>query len=140
MAFFIVCEKHNLAICSDTMMGGDRNGAKHAVESLGGDNKPASCYTLDANWGFSMTKIAAVSVATQVRRLAKSHKVTAERDGMSRMAVAITRMAGDAVELDNVEQLLVNLKRKGVLSKSEILTLQGGCLQEKRDSKKKISI
>ncbi|QWA14141.1 hypothetical protein GTU79_20690 [Sodalis ligni] len=87
-----------------------------------------------------MTKIAAVSVATQVRRLAKSHKVTAERDGMSRMAVAITRMAGDAVELDNVEQLLVNLKRKGVLSKSEILTLQGGCLQEKRDSKKKISI
>ncbi|MEA9392485.1 MULTISPECIES: hypothetical protein [Acerihabitans] len=87
-----------------------------------------------------MTKTAAVSVATQVRRLAKSHKVTTERDGISRMAVAITRMAGDVVELDNVEQLLVNLKRKGVLSKSEILTLQGGYLQEKRDSKKKISI
>lgn len=87
-----------------------------------------------------MTKTAVVSVATQVRRLAKSHKVTAERDGMSRMAVAITRMAGDVVELDNVEQLLVNLKRKGVLSKSEILTLQGGYLQEKRDSKKKISV
>ncbi|WP_413737547.1 hypothetical protein ACL2XP_05450 [Sodalis sp. RH21] len=84
-----------------------------------------------------MTKTAVVSVATQVRRLAKSHNVTAERDGMGRMAVAITRMAGDVVELDNVEQLLVNLKRKGVLSKSEILTLQGGYLQEKRDSKKK---
>ncbi|HEY0207558.1 hypothetical protein [Acerihabitans sp.] len=87
-----------------------------------------------------MTNTTAISVAIQVRRLAKSHKVTAERDGMSHMAVAITRMAGDVVELDNVEQLLVNLKRKGVLSKSEILTLQGGYLQEKRDSKKKISV
>lgn len=87
-----------------------------------------------------MTKTAAISVASQVRRLAKFHKVTAERDGMSRMAVAITRMAGDSVELDNIEQLLVNLKRKGVLSKSEILTLQGGYLQEKRRSRKKISV
>ncbi|MDX5629607.1 MULTISPECIES: hypothetical protein [unclassified Brenneria] len=105
-----------------------------------GDNKLAPCYTLAVNRGFLMTKTAAISVASQVRRLAKFHKVTAERDGMSRMAVAITRMAGDSVELDNIEQLLVNLKRKGVLSKSEILTLQGGYLQEKRRSRKKISV
>jgi hypothetical protein len=82
-----------------------------------------------------MTQTAAVSVASQVRRLAKAHKVTAELDGMSRMAVTITRLAGDVVELDGVEQLLVNLKRKGVLSKSEILMLQGRYLQEKRRSK-----
>ncbi|APC17581.1 hypothetical protein BLL42_18265 [Pseudomonas frederiksbergensis] len=84
-----------------------------------------------------MTQTAAVSVASQVRRLAKAHKVTAEPDRMSRMAVTITCLAGDVVELDGVEQLLVNLKRKGVLSKSEILALQGRYLQEKRLSKKR---
>lgn len=86
-----------------------------------------------------MSKTAAVSVASEVRKLAKDHKVTAERDGMSRMAVTITRLAGDVVELDGVEQLLVNLKRKGVLNKSEILALQGRYLQEKRRSQKKLS-
>ena len=83
-----------------------------------------------------MTRIAAVSVASQIRTLAKDHKVTAERDGMSRMAVSITRLAGDIVELDGIEQLLVNLKKKGVLSKSEILALQGRYLQERRAQKR----
>ncbi|WAC45219.1 hypothetical protein OU997_03220 [Pseudomonas sp. SL4(2022)] len=86
-----------------------------------------------------MTKTVAVSVASQVRKLAKAYEVTAERDGMSCMAVTITRLAGDMVELDNVEQLLVNLKKKGVLSKSETLELQGRYLQEKRRSKTKLS-
>lgn len=84
-----------------------------------------------------MAQTATDSVAAQVRRLAETYNVTAERDAMSRMAVAITRLAGDVVELDNVEQLLVNLKRKGILSKSEILILQGTYLQEKRHAKKR---
>lgn len=82
-----------------------------------------------------MTQITAMSVESQVRRLAEAHKVTAEPDGMSRMAVTITRLAGDSVELDGVERLLVNLKKKGVLNKAEILALQGRYLQEKRLSK-----
>ena len=81
-----------------------------------------------------MSKTAAASVASQVRKLAKAHKVTAERDEMSRMAETITRLAGDVVELDSVERLLVNLKKKGVLSKTETLALQGRYLQEKRGS------
>ncbi|WP_053213513.1 hypothetical protein [Pseudomonas sp. Q12-87] len=84
-----------------------------------------------------MTQTATASVATQVRKLAKAHNITAELDGMSRMAATITRLAGDVVELDGIEQLLVNLKRKGVLSKSQILTLQGEYLQEKRRAKKR---
>jgi len=83
-----------------------------------------------------MTQKAAVSVASEVRKLAKDNKVTARRDGMSRMAVGITRLSGDVVELDGIEQLLVNLKRKGVLSKSEILALQGRYLQERRAKKR----
>ncbi|EJL02131.1 hypothetical protein PflQ2_1606 [Pseudomonas fluorescens Q2-87] len=84
-----------------------------------------------------MTQTGTASVATQVRKLAKAHNITAELDGMSRMAATITRLAGDVVELDGIEQLLVNLKRKGVLSKSQILTLQGEYLQEKRRAKKR---
>ncbi|MHC8364332.1 hypothetical protein ACYZT9_00245 [Pseudomonas sp. ZT5P21] len=71
-----------------------------------------------------------------MRKLAKDHKVTADPDDMSRMAVNITRLAGDVVELDGIEQLLVNLKKKGVLSKAEILALQGRYLQERRAQKR----
>jgi prefoldin subunit 5 len=83
-----------------------------------------------------MAQTATDRVAAQVRRLAEAHNVTAELDVISHMAGSIARLTGDIVELDNVEQLLVNLKRKGVLSKSEMLTLQGIYLQEKRCSKK----
>jgi hypothetical protein len=86
---------------------------------------------------FPMAQAPTDSVAAQVRRLAEAHNVTADLDAMSRMAVAIPRLAGDVVELDNVEQLLVNLKRKGILSKSEILILHGTYLQEKRRAKKR---
>lgn len=79
------------------------------------------------------------SVANQVRKLAKAHQVTAEPDSMSRMAVTLTRLAGDLVELDGIEQLLVNLKKKGVLSKAEVVALQGRYVEEKRQAKKKLS-
>ncbi|WP_434710579.1 hypothetical protein [Pseudomonas sp. R1-1] len=81
----------------------------------------------------------AESVASEVRQLAKKHRVTAERDGLSRMAVTITQLAGDTVELDGIEQLLVNLKRRGVLNKAQIMALQGRYLKEKRRFKKQLS-
>lgn len=86
-----------------------------------------------------MTQAAAVSVASQIRKLAKTHKITAERDRLSRMAMTITGLAGDQVELDNVEQLLINLKRKGILDRAQTLDLQGRYMQEKRHAKKKLS-
>ncbi|HCA3406640.1 TPA: hypothetical protein MO340_000317 [Salmonella enterica subsp. salamae serovar 35:g,m,s,t:-] len=86
-----------------------------------------------------MTQRTHVSVASYIRQLAKANNVTANRDGMSRMAVTITALADDAVELDNVEQLLVNLKKKGILSKSEILQLQGRYFREQRHFHKKVT-
>lgn len=83
-----------------------------------------------------MTQTANGSVENQVRKLARDHHVSADPDSMSRMAVLITRMAGDVVALDRVEQLLVNLKKKGVLSKAETLALQGRYLQERRAKKR----
>ncbi|EQC2932889.1 hypothetical protein ACY3VG_002208 [Salmonella bongori] len=79
-----------------------------------------------------MTQRTHVSVASYIRQLAEAKNVTANRDGMSRMAVTITALADDSVELDSVEQLLVNLKRKGILSKTEMLQLQGHYLHEQR--------
>ncbi|MBB3324021.1 hypothetical protein [Atlantibacter sp. RC6] len=79
------------------------------------------------------------SVASYIYRLAKIHHVSDKRDHMSRMAVTITALADDAVELDNVEQLLINLKRKGVLSKAEILALQARYFREQRNSSKKLT-
>lgn len=84
-----------------------------------------------------MTKPATQSVATEVRKLAKAHKVTAKRDGFSRMAACITSLSGDSVVLDTVEQLLVNLKRKGVMSTSDLLAMQVRYLTEKKTDKRK---
>lgn len=84
-----------------------------------------------------MTQKTTVSVASYVQHLANDNNVTANRDGMSRVAVAITALADDSVELDNVEQLLVNLKKKGVLSKSEILQLQELYFREQKHFHKK---
>lgn len=86
-----------------------------------------------------MSKTATAGVASEVRKLAKAHKISAEPDSMSCMAVTITRLAGDSVELDNIEQLLINLTRKGVLSSAQTLALQARYIQEKRKTHKKLS-
>lgn len=81
------------------------------------------------------------SVANEIRQLARAHKVTAKRDGISHMAACITSLSGDTVVLDQIEQLLVNLKRKGVMSTSELLAMQVRYLQEKsfkKQEKKKL--
>ncbi|ELY3597981.1 hypothetical protein ACSDIA_003297 [Cronobacter turicensis] len=85
-----------------------------------------------------MPKNASPSVASKVRHLAAVHNISASCDSTSRMATTITRLSGDTVVLDNVEQLLVNLKRKGVLTKAESLSLQADYLKEKRQSRRKV--
>lgn len=87
-----------------------------------------------------MTEKTVVNIASYVQQLAKDNNVTANRDAMSSMAVTITALADDSVELDNVEQLLVNLKKKGVLSKAEVLQLQGRYFREQRRLHKKVSV
>ena len=58
---------------------------------------------------------------------------------MSCMAITIARLAGDSVELDSIERMLVNLKKRGVLSKAKTRALQKRYLQEKRQAEKKLS-
>ncbi|MCS5454451.1 hypothetical protein NX790_08505 [Enterobacter asburiae] len=59
-----------------------------------------------------------------MRSNSKNNNVTANIDGMSRVAGTITTFGDDAVELDNNEKLLVNHKKKSVFSKAETLLLQ----------------
>lgn len=75
------------------------------------------------------------SVSREIELLAQAKGVTACRDKLSTMAVTITQLAGDRVELDRVEQMLVNLKRLGALSKSQAIEYQRAYAQEKRQSK-----
>ncbi|EJH7015142.1 hypothetical protein NFT50_004887 [Salmonella enterica] len=75
------------------------------------------------------------SIASYIYQLAKKHNVTATRDDISNIAIAITTLSGDDIELDDVEQLLVNLKRKGFLTKAEILQLEGRYLREQKHSR-----
>lgn len=72
------------------------------------------------------------TVASRIKKLARENKVSAKRDSLSAMAMAITSLAGDSVKLDGVERLLVSLKRSGVLTTSEILQLQCRYLTEKK--------
>lgn len=74
------------------------------------------------------------SVAVEARRLAEAHGVCALRDDVSRMASALTSLSGDDVVLDEVEQLLVNLCRAGVLSTTKMLDLQVRYLKERGPS------
>jgi hypothetical protein len=62
--------------------------------------------------------------------LAAKTGVTDAADRYSKMASVITSLSGDDVVLDSVERLLVNLKMKGVIEKSEMLALQSKYLQE----------
>jgi len=61
--------------------------------------------------------------AEHIQALAREHGVTAERSQLDDFADAVTRLAGDDVELDETEQLLVALTRKGILTAREMSDL-----------------
>ena len=71
------------------------------------------------------------NVEEYVRGLATEHGVTLEQDAYAKMAQVFTNLFGDDVQLDEVEQLLVGLKRKGVLQGREMILLQAEYLRSK---------
>lgn len=77
-----------------------------------------------------MTQARDASIKRQVLELAKQHGVTSEKDRFSDLATMITRMSGDLVTLDDTERMLVALKKKGILTKRQILELEARYLNE----------
>jgi hypothetical protein len=72
------------------------------------------------------------ATATQIRSLAQKYHVAYVRTPSDTLAHHITRLAGDDVELDEVEQLLIALHRSGHLTRVEMVQLQASYLREVR--------
>jgi hypothetical protein len=70
------------------------------------------------------------TTAKVIRNLAQRHHVAYVRTQSDTLADHITRLAGDHVELDEIEQLLIALQRAGHLSRMEIVRLQARYLRE----------
>jgi hypothetical protein len=72
------------------------------------------------------------ATAARIRELARQYHVAYIRTERDRLARHITRLAGDDVELDEIEQLLIALQRAGYLSRIEAVRLQANYLRESR--------
>ena len=70
------------------------------------------------------------STAERIRSLAQKHHVAYVPTRSDALAHHITRLAGDHVELDEVERLLIALHRGGHLSRAELVQMQASYLRE----------
>jgi hypothetical protein len=82
--------------------------------------------------GESMSQKAQGATALHIRALARKYHVRYVRTRSDALAHHITRLAGDNVELDEIEQLLIALQRAGHLSRTELVRLQANYLRETR--------
>lgn len=71
------------------------------------------------------------SARTQIFALAKSRGIRYQRLADDELAEVVTRLSGDDVATDDVEDLVVALKRSGAISGSEMVDLLGQYLNEK---------
>jgi hypothetical protein len=72
------------------------------------------------------------ATAEHIRKLARKHDVAYAPTQRDRLAHHITRLAGDDVKFDDVEQLLIALQRAGHLTRIEAVRLQASYLRETR--------
>jgi hypothetical protein len=72
------------------------------------------------------------ATAARIRKMAQEHHVAYVRTSRDALAHHITRLAGDDVQLDEIEQLLIALQRSGHLSRLEMVQLQAAYLREAR--------
>jgi hypothetical protein len=70
------------------------------------------------------------ATATRIRKLARKYHVVYVRTQRDMLANHITRLAGDDVEFDEIEQLLIALQRAGHLTRIEAVRLQANYLHE----------
>ncbi|MFK8256959.1 hypothetical protein ACFL9S_04145 [Erwinia sp. AnSW2-5] len=73
-------------------------------------------------------------VARYVLELARYHNVSYSYNAMDQWANAVTRLAGDEVKHDGIEDLLVALKRAGKISKKDVAVLAVNYLRERKKS------
>ena len=72
------------------------------------------------------------AIALAIRELAKKHGVRYVGTQSDELAQHMTRLAGDHIVLDEIEQTLVALQRAGHLTRRELVRLQASYLREAR--------
>lgn len=70
------------------------------------------------------------NVKAAIRALAERHRLSYKPTGSDELAHHITRLAGDDVVFDEIEQLLIALQRAGHLSRTEAVLLQADYLRQ----------
>ena len=70
------------------------------------------------------------ATAVAIREMARQHHVQYAGTSSDALAHHMTRLAGDTVILDDVEQTLLALQRAGHLSRRELVHLQASYLRE----------
>lgn len=73
----------------------------------------------------------ASSVKDRIIALAKQHGVTYVRTSLDELGETIIRLTGDEVVTDDIDELLIAMKRAGVISSDELVALLVGYLEEK---------
>jgi hypothetical protein len=74
----------------------------------------------------------ATYTASVIRRMAARNNVTASVSENDLFAHHVTRLSGDDVLLDDVEQMVIALQRAGVLSRVQAVRLQARYLRENK--------
>jgi hypothetical protein len=74
--------------------------------------------------------LTASSTAALIREMAAQHHVSYIPTQADLLANHITRLAGDIVNLDETECLLIGLQRAGHLTRSQLVHLQAQYLRE----------
>ena len=82
------------------------------------------CYIGDMN------KLTSSSTAEHIRTLARTFHVSYTEGPNDRLAHHMSRLAGDVVELDEIEQLLIGLQRAKHITRREMIQLQARYLHE----------
>jgi hypothetical protein len=70
------------------------------------------------------------ATARVIQNLAAQNNVTYRVTDSDQLAHHMTRLAGDAVELDPIEQLLIGLQRAGRIDRALMVRLQARYLRE----------
>jgi tellurium resistance protein TerD len=77
------------------------------------------------------TDIPVIGLEKYITDLAKKHDVTYVRTFYDELADTITRLSDDEIEQDDIQRLLITLKRKGVLNGKDSVSLLVNYLREK---------
>lgn len=68
-----------------------------------------------------------------VEAIAKRHNLTVKPNPLDHYAANVTELAGDKVTQDHTLDIIVALKRAGIITKAELVTLSINHLNEKKE-------